>query len=205
MKNHAAHVKAQDARIEALATDCQQKDIQMSDVNAQLAAICASLQVLEAKDKANDERKLNLFIANLLAKLIDKVSALQGKSLSEGNNDATHSTNRYITFANDLQNTPKTRAKWRELTNLNSKYLTTVMNFGTYQGDRNVTAHETEHEFASLLLSDRYCHKHEHYHYGPLLEYVYGKSVGELAQVAPRKGFRGENEVPSDMDDREGL
>ena len=158
-----------------------------------------------AKDKENDERKLNMFIANLVVKLIDKVSVLLGKALPEGSNDNTHSTNRYTNFVKDLSSTKKSRAKWRELTKLNSKYLTTIINIETYQVDRNLTAHETEHDFARLLLSDRYRNQHEHNHFGPLLAYVYDKSVEELAGAQPRSGHRGEDEVPSDTDEQRGL
>lgn len=191
MEAFKVQVAVSNTEMEAFKVQAAVRDIELIEFKAKFAA-------LDANDKARDVARLKMFLANLVVKLIDKVSAIQGRPLSEGSNDNAHSTNRYQAFATNMPDTKKSQRKWEQDTGLDHKYIKTVKNLAKYQKQRNKAAHETEYEFARLLLSDRYRDQHAHHHYGPVFKFVYNISVEDAAKVEREEDFEGKDEVNSD-------
>ena len=75
-------------------------------------------------------------------------------------------------------------AKWSKNMRLDVKYMNVVRDFETLVARRNAFAHETSEEFAKLLMREQFYQKNAYYYWGGLLEYVEGKSVEELADMA---------------------
>ena len=189
----ALEVKHQALEVKHQALEVKNQALEVKDQDND-----ARLKILEAENATNAKARLKMFIANLLVKLIDKVSEILQRPLPEGTNNTEHSTTKYQTFAKDLPYDKKAKLKWKEETKLKTKYIKTVKNLPKYQKQRNKAAHETQYHFARLLLSDRYRGKHPHNHYGPLFEYVYGMTVEDAAKVEIEEDFLGEDELSSD-------
>lgn len=168
--------KKKSAQIEAL----EVKDMK---VNAEVNEIKAHFAVLNAHLAANDNVRLTMFVANLLLGAVKKLAKIRGEQFAKGNNDPEHSTTRYQQYAEKLRYDDRGKAAWKKDTGLDPIHLTTVRNLGHYQTQRNDAAHETQHQFASLLLSDRYKNKREYYLYGELFEWVYGTTLEKAAKV----------------------
>ena len=84
-----------------------------------------------------------------------KVSEIRGDYLPKGTSDESHSTNWYWMYANTFEQGPKVEHEWEKVLGLDKQYMRTFRNIEAYQERRNQVAHETEFQFARLLLSDR--------------------------------------------------
>lgn len=127
-------------------------------------------------------------MANILVEGIKKFAKMRGDTFPEGGNDPTHSTNRYQQYASKMPVDKEAEEAWINNTHLDKTYLTMLKKVGQYQDKRNEAAHETEKEFAQLLLSPRYKDKGPHMRFGPTFNWVYGKTVDEAAAMVPNTG-----------------
>jgi len=144
-------------------------EAEVDEIKSQLAAI--------------DNVRLTMFVANLLLEAVKKLAKIRGEQFPKGNNDPEHSTNRYQQYAEKLRYDDRGRAAWKKDTGLDPLFLTMVRNLKHHQIQRNDAAHETQYQFARLLLSNRYRNEDEHRLYGELFEWVYGMTVEVAAKV----------------------
>ncbi len=160
-----------------------QKDSHIKSLKAEMDEMKSQFAVLDAQLAAIDNVRLTMFVANLLLEAIKKLAKIRGEQFPKGNNDPEHSTNRYQQYAEKLRYDDRGRAAWKKDTGLDPLFLTMVRNLKNHQIQRNDAAHETQYQFARLLLSNRYRNEDEHRLYGELFEWVYGMTVEVAAKV----------------------
>ena len=167
----------------------QEKDTELDTVMTQL-------QVLDAEAAENAKVRMSMFMANMLVKGIEKFSKMRQDSLPQGVNKPDHSTNKYQQYASTKMPTGhKAEQDFNKVTGLDPSYYHTMRNLGNYQADRNDAAHETQYDFARLLLSDRYKNEFEGWYLPPLFEWVYDMTVEEAAKVKQNPKRPGQGEV----------
>lgn len=176
IKEQAALITAQDVRITELQDRTESLEAEIIDLKSQVA-------VLDSRFIASDMARLTMFVANLLLEAVKKLAKIRGEQFPKGNNDPEHSTNRYQQYAEQLRYDDRVKAAWKKDTGLDPVLLKMMRNLKHHQVQRNDAAHETQYEFARLLLSNRYRDGDEHRLYGELFEWVYGMTVEEAAKV----------------------
>ena len=195
-------LEAQVTTLEAQGINLEDQETELEAHSARLVALEAVIEEIKIKIKQSEAKKPRLLESNLIVRLIDKISELQGKPLARGNNDGTHSITRYEQCAADLRNdTPAAKAKWTKVTGLKPKYMRTIKKLTRYRKYWNEPAHETDYDFARLLLSDRYRELPQRAHFGPLLEYVHKSStLDNLAEMHPdfKAGFDPADDIDTD-------
>lgn len=164
----------------ALAKNIEDKDLQK---DSRIKSLEAEVDEIKSQLAAIDNVRLTMFVANLLLEAVKKLAKIRGEQFPKGNNDPEHSTNRYQQYAEKLRYDDRGRAAWKKDTGLDPLFLTMVRNLKHHQIQRNDAAHETQYQFARLLLSNRYRNEDEHRLYGELFEWVYGMTVEVAAKV----------------------
>lgn len=164
----------------ALVKNIEDKDLQK---DSRIKTLEAEVDEIKSQLAAIDNVRLTMFVANLLLEAVKKLAKIRGEQFPKGNNDPEHSTNRYQQYAEKLRYDDRGRAAWKKDTGLDPLFLTMVRNLKHHQIQRNDAAHETQYQFARLLLSNRYRNEDEHRLYGELFEWVYGMTVEVAAKV----------------------
>jgi len=164
----------------ALVKNIEDKDLQK---DSRIKSLEAEVDEIKSQLAAIDNVRLTMFVANLLLEAVKKLAKIRGEQFPKGNNDPEHSTNRYQQYAEKLRYDDRGRAAWKKDTGLDPLFLTMVRNLKHHQIQRNDAAHETQYQFARLLLSNRYRNEDEHRLYGELFEWVYGMTVEVAAKV----------------------
>ena len=171
------------AQVDLLTTKNQERDTRELEKDIEMATMRENIERLDAAARAVDKDRLAMFLSNMLIKGIQKYMKMRGDKLFEGLNDLTHSTSRYTIYVNGIRDDEIAKIAWEQEIKLDGDYLTMLKGAGAYNGVRNKIAHETEYQFARLLLSHLYEGQKAHKHYSPMFKWVYDMTVDEEAKM----------------------
>ncbi|MCJ1243006.1 hypothetical protein MMC30_000202 [Trapelia coarctata] len=131
-----------------------------------------------------DKRRLLFFAANLLTTVLQKISTTPGLKdhQSDGANLSSHSSTRYAKVAESLD-----KKTFVQKTGLSQACFKILKRYPQYIQDRNAAAHETQEDFADLLMSEEYKGGNMYYQWEKLFKFEYDKTVEEVYAASEEK------------------
>ena len=172
------------------------------DKDTELDTIRTELEALSAEAAENAQVRMSMFMANMLVKDVEEFSKMGKDRLPQGVNKPDHSTNKYQQYASSMPTGHKAEQDFHKATGLDPSYYRTLRNLKDYQDDRNDAAHETQHDFARLLLSNHYKNEFEGWYLPPLFEWIYDITVKEAAKVKQNPKRPGQGEMRKEYFDQ---
>ena len=92
------------------------------------------------------------------------------------------------------ENESEVNNKWEKATGLLPKYMSAVKNFEKKVEARNMLAHKTAGQLAQLLMEDQHFDTHNYHYLGGLIEFLYNRTVEEMAAEEEMKDAQREKE-----------
>ncbi|KAK4695888.1 hypothetical protein P7C71_g1942, partial [Lecanoromycetidae sp. Uapishka_2] len=166
-------------------------DSEIEQVRAQAQATAEKVAREERMRHREERIRYDAFKANLMEKVVEKISKKQKITFKKGKNDSNADKTRLMDATNKILK-KVTAQDFEKKTGLHKDYRTDLAKYEQLVDKRRVWAHETENEFAYLLLSDQFQGEKKAElnteHWARLLLWVYDKAnLQEMAAVVEDK------------------